>query len=271
MLNINDIERLLESIGCTDKYEVQYAIQYTLPSVNQYIYINKEAGRNYSGLVVHPRYQAHREELLTIPGVQSQQKYNHKSSMRKFPKRQNNGKEKIPYGIPFGFDTETAFHEFIDKLISLPQAYISNELEDIEEAENQMSNIPATEREALVKSRLGQGRFRNRLIELWETCSVTSCSDISVLKASHIKPWRDSNNEERLDFYNGFLLTPNLDAAFDTGLISFENDGAIIISSFLTLDVQDVLGIHKKLKIAGIKQQNKAYLDYYHRKYIYQQ
>jgi hypothetical protein len=73
-------------------------------------------------------------------------------------------------------------------------------------------------------------------------CAVTGL-DIPVLpRASHIKPWRDSNNRERLDPYNGLLLSPSYDAAFDAGLIAFADDGAVVLTGQLTLSQIDRLG-----------------------------
>lgn len=91
-------------------------------------------------------------------------------------------------------------------------------------------NFNETERQNLVKSRIGQGIFRQRLLAYWKQCAVTGFDDIGLLVASHIKPWRSSNNSERLNGFNGLLLTPNLDKAFDAGLITFDSDGDIKVS-----------------------------------------
>lgn len=74
--------------------------------------------------------------------------------------------------------------------------------------------VTATEKELLLKTRIGQGSFRQKLIALWGGCAVTGYKDTSMLVASHIKPWRASSNKERLDGYNGLLLLPTLDKAF---------------------------------------------------------
>jgi HNH endonuclease len=66
------------------------------------------------------------------------------------------------------------------------------------------------ESKALVESRLGQGRFRQDLLSLWSRqCAVTGLGVAELLRASHIKPWRSSDNVERLDQYNGVLLAPH--------------------------------------------------------------
>jgi hypothetical protein len=99
--------------------------------------------------------------------------------------------------------------------------------------EREILAAPPTEQIELRKSRKGQGRFRKRLIALRRGCYVTGLNVYDLLKASHIKPWKDSNNIERLDEYNGLLLTPNLDALLDAGYISFQDDGSIMISTHL--------------------------------------
>lgn len=96
---------------------------------------------------------------------------------------------------------------------------------------------------------MGQGKFRLELINYWQGCAITDCSYSLLLRASHIKPWRDSNNEERLDIFNGLLLLPNLDAAFDSGYISFDQKGKIIISNALNSTIAYSLRITPRLKI----------------------
>ena len=126
-------------------------------------------------------------------------------------------------------------------------------------------NIENTEKTSLIQSRIGQGKFRESLISLWGGCAVTRCSQFSLLVASHIKPWSKSDNQERLDPYNGFLLLPNLDKAFDLGFISFESSGSILISS--KLPEYKLLGISKDISIQ-IRENNKIYLEY-HRSHVF--
>ena len=142
------------------------------------------------------------------------------------------------------------------------------ELENIIASVNKLS-IPETEKEALIKSRVGQGMFRTQLKIFWNNCcSVTQCTLIDLLTASHIKPWRDSTNEERLDRYNGLLLLPNLDSAFDKGYISFNNDGSILISDKLTKAQMNALGIDGNLRLSRVEHNHFKYLEY-HRNYIF--
>ncbi|MEA2008394.1 MAG: HNH endonuclease [Chloroflexota bacterium] len=129
-------------------------------------------------------------------------------------------------------------------------------------------SLDKTEREAIVKARIGQGQFRKHLINYWSSCSVTNCTEHKLLLASHIKPWKESDNTERTDLYNGLLLSPNLDACFDSGFISFNDTGNIIISSQLSKENLVALGIHHDMRLTKIEPEHKKYLAY-HRKNIF--
>lgn len=78
---------------------------------------------------------------------------------------------------------------------------------EIKAVEND-NTIKMTEKDSIVKSRIGQGIFRKGLIEYWHGCAISQCPLTWMLIASHIKPWRDADNQERLDPYNGLLLLP---------------------------------------------------------------
>ena len=102
--------------------------------------------------------------------------------------------------------------------------------EDIEQIEAGHES-PST-KAVLIAARIGQGKFRKNLDLLWnQSCALTGCTIREVLRASHIKAWRDcANNKERLDPDNGLLLAAHLDALFDKHLVSFSDDGAIMVS-----------------------------------------
>ncbi len=90
-----------------------------------------------------------------------------------------------------------------------------------------------TERDVLAKARIGQGKFRADLVANWrkgEVCVLTGLAVPEMLIASHIKPWRESSNEERLDPMNGLLLAAHADKLFDSFLMSFEESRARFIS-----------------------------------------
>ena len=107
--------------------------------------------------------------------------------------------------------------------------------------------INATTKERLIDARIGQGVFREQVLALWDRrCAVTGATTPDALRASHIKPWRKSNDEERLNPHNGLPLVANMDALFDAGLISFKGDGQLLVSSLLPTKEQKKLGIQSQ-------------------------
>lgn len=106
-----------------------------------------------------------------------------------------------------------------------------------------------TERKSLIAARRGQGSFRDGLIRRWKGCAVTGCTTLPVLRASHIKPWCDSTDHERLDPANGLLLTAHLDALFDAGLITFTDGGDMTVSRLIGSGDRDRLGLVSGLKL----------------------
>ena len=106
------------------------------------------------------------------------------------------------------------------------------------------ANLKETEREAVVKSRIGQGLFRKELIKKYNSsCVITGINEKKLLVASHVKPWAVGTNAERLSVENGLLLSPIFDKLFDCGLISFADSGRILISSQLSAEVVSKLHI----------------------------
>lgn len=111
-----------------------------------------------------------------------------------------------------------------------PTLQASEVAEDITAIFEDQSLKPTT-RKALIDARIGQGNFRRDVMALWNSvCAVTGCPTEAALRASHIKPWRDSGADERLDPENGLLLSANLDALFDRALVSFDDEGKLLIS-----------------------------------------
>ena len=123
----------------------------------------------------------------------------------------------------------------------------------------------ATEAERLVVQRVGQDVFRAGLMEYWEgRCAVTGLAVPELLRASHIKPWADCPTDaERLDVFNGLLLAPQLDAAFDRGLITVEDAGDVRISEHLDAAARAVLGLATVLFVRGLGTRHKAYLRWH--------
>jgi putative restriction endonuclease len=164
--------------------------------------------------------------------------------------------------------------ESVNPILSESSSLLGSEKSDKEAEEDlvekEIQNDPAltkTEVRALTKARIGQGKFRNQLIKFWNSkCSVSGVDLTSVLIASHIKSWKDSDNREKLDPNNGLLLSPNYDKLFDKYLISFDSEGRIIISSDLNKHQLELLGINEDSKLRKINDEIVHYLKIHNKK-----
>jgi len=143
-----------------------------------------------------------------------------------------------------------------------------SEFEKIIELDNILSlSLSATEKNSIIKTRIGQGVFKKKLEEIECNCKVCGLKNRDLLIASHIKPWKDCNSIERLDDNNGFLLCPIHDALFDKGYISFEDNGKIIVSQLLDIDCYNLLSINGREQIK-LTNKNRIYLKW-HRENIF--
>ncbi|MBB2998292.1 hypothetical protein FHX57_000605 [Paraburkholderia tropica] len=122
-----------------------------------------------------------------------------------------------------------------------------------------------TEAERLVVQRVGQGMYRNALMDYWQGhCCVTGLAVPTLLRASHIKPWaKCQNDDERLDVFNGFLLAPHVDALFDGGWISFSDQGNLIVSDSLPFAAKTQLGVSPEWTIHNLKPAHASYLKFH--------
>ncbi len=140
-----------------------------------------------------------------------------------------------------------------------------------------------TEQSTLILARIGQGEFRRKVLAVWGgKCAVTGVGQLETLRASHIKPWSICGGEdgsERLDANNGLALSATYDALFDRGLITFENDGRMLVSPELKDgELRSRLGlagpgrrreIHPTLRlIKTLNATQKSYMAY-HREHMF--
>ncbi|MCF2551186.1 HNH endonuclease, partial [Bacteroides caecigallinarum] len=165
-------------------------------------------------------------------------------------------------------DFRSGLRKFLDFLKSdYRKRYDNSILSEIEKIkENQ--HLSVTEKESIILSRRGQGVFRNNLIKYWDGCAISKCSLTDMLVASHIKPWKDSTNDERLDVFNGLLLLPNYDKLFDLGYLTFTSEGKAIYSKLLSKNDKYLLGLTSTLSLCRIEEAHKTYLKY-HNKYCF--
>jgi hypothetical protein len=111
-----------------------------------------------------------------------------------------------------------------------------------------------TEVERLVVQRNGQDIFRAALMDYWGArCPITGITDPALLRASHIVRWAECEDAQRLDVHNGLLLSALWDAAFDTGLVSFAEDGTTLASPELSVAARTALGIERAPRLTNLR------------------
>jgi putative restriction endonuclease len=156
-----------------------------------------------------------------------------------------------------------------ESLIQQPMQVENADLEIWEhhiEAKIESDNrIPDTEREALIVARRGQGLFKQRVMEIETRCRITGVTNPIHLRASHCKPWRDSDNQERLNGENGLLLTPTIDHLFDRGFISFEDSGVLIVSPVAHVPSLNRMGVetNRIVTVGTFTEGQRQFLDYH--------
>lgn len=153
----------------------------------------------------------------------------------------------------------TELHSALDRVyklaMSLPEAPLYR-------FKAETAKLPrTTEAERLVVQRIGQEVFREALIDYWDgCCPITGITDRALLRASHIVPWADCTDAERLDVHNGLLLSALWDAAFDRGLVSFADDGAVLVSPELSETARRALGVATAPSLVGLRSEHRANL-----------
>jgi hypothetical protein len=156
-----------------------------------------------------------------------------------------------------------------------PSHLLSESFKGIEVAEDQLVLPPdisamdakvargALERFQLQKSRSGQGIFKHNVRLYEDRCRVTGVSNIRHLRASHIKPWSRSTDNEKIDGANGLLLAPHVDHLFDRGFISFEKDGTILRSDVLEESVLERWALDSIRRVSPFSEDQEKYLKHH--------
>jgi hypothetical protein len=120
-----------------------------------------------------------------------------------------------------------------------------------------------TERRQLALARVGQGIFKARVAELESRCRLTGVAQRDRLIASHVKPWREATDHERLDGANGLLLSPHVDHLFDRGLLTFCDDGRAVLSSAVPAEVVGRWHLAHQDDVRPFRSSQRAYLEYH--------
>jgi hypothetical protein len=159
-------------------------------------------------------------------------------------------------------DLPTIQHELAPLLADESEYEINMEIE-ARKLEGDLEKIQLT------KSRRGQGIFKANVRLVENQCRITGVSNIKHLRASHIKPWAASNNDEKLDGYNGLLLSPHIDHLFDRGFISFQDSGGILVSNELNPRVLEQWSIATSSNVGVFRASQQKYLEF-HRDVVFQ-
>ena len=124
------------------------------------------------------------------------------------------------------------------------------------------TNPLPTEAERLVVQRVGEDIFRRGLLEYWDgQCATTGVAVPELLRATRINPCAACDTDaERLDIFNGLLLAPHLDAAFDAGFITIAQDGAVFVSNTLPPDAWSLLGLDGSPNVCELHRAHERYL-----------
>lgn len=131
-------------------------------------------------------------------------------------------------------------------------------------------DISETQKKQLVTARRGQGLFKANVRVVETACRVTGVNQISMLRASHIKAWRDSDDKEKISGFNGLLLSPHVDHLFDKGFITFESNGDMEISPSLELEVLERWKIPQVINVGKFHDEQKQFLEF-HREHHFKQ
>jgi putative restriction endonuclease len=139
----------------------------------------------------------------------------------------------------------------------------------IEEQIWQRTDIGLKDKRQLVSARTGRGIFRENVERIEKACRVTGVLDRRHLRASHIKPWKLATDDEKLDGFNGLLLSPHIGHLFERGHLSFADDGQLMISTHLNPSVCKAWGLDKARRAPSFRAEQCAYLDF-HRRQVFE-
>lgn len=178
-------------------------------------------------------------------------------------------------GAAFVAATDADLAHWLRRASALAQSLPNQAAVDFDtQVQQALAALPAadtqsTEVQRLVRQRVGQDRYRQAMLSYWGgACAVTGLTLQPALRASHAKPWADcSTDAERLDVFNGFLLSANLDALFDKFLISFADDGALLVSPKLSVADRQLLGLDANLRLRWLAPGHTPYLGFHRERF----
>ncbi len=211
-------------------------------------------------VVIHPALERIYAAIAQIPDVIAARRllFFHHPGLDGFPVRAET-ENTTRFGIPLGFASEQGLQDAIQLI---RQTVRTPDLDGNPPDWDSALNDAPTTALALQHARRGQGRFRADLLDIWQgACPVTGVTHPDLLRASHIKAWRDSSDHERLDMFNGLLLSVHIDALFDRLLISFDTTGGLKLSKTLLPHERQVFGLTGELPKLPLSEAHFGYIN----------
>jgi len=261
------LEQTLSMLGFSRRHRTQ-KVTMVSDENGVVIYLKNQTGR--CPVVIHPYYDGIRGELETLPGISldPDRPFQINSNLAAFPVyRSPHRSTTSHYGI--GLNASDAAS--VARLVTL--------LRDNRTVETPLGPVTfneregrkgSTQREKLALARIGQGEFRLDCNHLWSwSCALTRIGVPELLRASHIKAWHEANDAERVDPYNGLLLAAHVDALFDRHLISFDDDGRLLVSPRIGKGDLLAMGIDSaKAHIENLHARHRVYLAHHRKRLI---
>lgn len=176
----------------------------------------------------------------------------------------------------FVLPTEAALAQWLRRAAALSQALPNQAVTAFEvQLQTELAAMPIaaaqnTEVQRMVRQRVGQQAYRQAMLDYWGgACAVTGLALSQALRASHAKPWAEcASDAERLDVFNGFLLSANLDVLFDSFLISFAGSGELLVSTAISAINRQKLGLGAGMQLRWLSAQHSPYLDFHRQRFL---
>lgn len=112
-------------------------------------------------------------------------------------------------------------------------------------------------------TRNGQNKYKKELIELFDKCPFTQMEDERLLIASHIQPFASCNKQQKYDIDNGLLLSPLYDKLFDRGFITFNQQGVLRKTIWLSQKEWEKIPLDYSILDLHLTPQRKEYMKFH--------
>ena len=184
---------------------------------------------------------------------------------------------RLPNSPVFVLPTEALLAQWLRRAAALSQALPNQAVTTFEQrVQAELAQMPTsaaqnTEVLRMVRQRVGQQAYRQAMLDYWGgACAVTGLALAQALRASHAKPWAEcATDAERLDVFNGFLLSANLDTLFDSFLISFSDEGSLLVSEQIAPCDRERLGLGAPaaMRLRWVARQHHPYLGFHRERF----